>query len=277
MQKADAVQAHCRLHDVLLVEAMSYSGRVNSKKGSGGVAGASETNVHTKRRVKDLLATQVFDLNHDPYVVRTHLGSLECRLCLTLHTNETLYISHLGGRKHQRSLDIRRLLDEKALRSNHISQLGALVVSINNTPKREWSSMGRPLWTLTKIRDPDTFKLGLLLKVKCPKALAEPLFRVMSFYELSSRCQRQCRQYTSLPSGPDTEFFAKECAQRQYLVISAEPYENIAFAIPNQNEIDMPPQNTLASQEMNASYWWLWDKDIGEYFLQFLFKHSIEV
>lgn len=255
---------------------MSYSGRVNSKKGSGGVAGTSETNVQVKRRVKDLLATQVLDLNNDPYVVRTHSGSLECRLCLTHHTNESLYISHLGGRKHQRSLDIRRRLDEKELKTRSVSQLGALVVSINNTPKREWTSIGKPQWTLTKIRDPETLKLGLSLKLKCPKALAEPLFRIMSFYELSSKCQRQCRQYLDHQSGSELGIGEKECAQRQYLVISAEPYENVCFAIPNQQEIDMPLQNTLASQEMNSSYWWLWDRDAGEYFLQFLFKNATE-
>ena len=40
----------------------------------------------------------------DPYILRNHLGSLECRLCLTLHTNEGSYLAHTQGKKHQTNL-----------------------------------------------------------------------------------------------------------------------------------------------------------------------------
>lgn len=75
---------------------MDYSNRVNSKKGAGGIASAEDQNVHSKKRVQELLATHILDIDNDPYVFRNHLGILECRLCLTTHNNESSYISHLG-------------------------------------------------------------------------------------------------------------------------------------------------------------------------------------
>jgi splicing factor 3A subunit 2 len=32
------------------------------------------------------------------------LGTLECRLCLTLHVNEGSYLAHTQGKKHQTNL-----------------------------------------------------------------------------------------------------------------------------------------------------------------------------
>lgn len=40
----------------------------------------------------------------DPYFMRNHLGSYECKLCLTLHTNEGSYLAHTQGKKHQDNL-----------------------------------------------------------------------------------------------------------------------------------------------------------------------------
>ncbi len=36
--------------------------------------------------------------------MRNHLGSCECKLCLTLHTNEGSYLAHTQGKKHQDNL-----------------------------------------------------------------------------------------------------------------------------------------------------------------------------
>lgn len=40
------------------------------------------------------LALETIDLSKDPYFMRNHLGQYECRLCLTLHTNEGNYLAH---------------------------------------------------------------------------------------------------------------------------------------------------------------------------------------
>lgn len=72
-------------------------------------AGASETNVDRRERLRKL-ALETIDLAKDPYILRTHLGTLECRLCLTLHTNEGSYLAHTQGKKHQVRPLILRLL-----------------------------------------------------------------------------------------------------------------------------------------------------------------------
>lgn len=43
------------------------------------------------------LALETIDLSKDPYFMRNHLGQYECRLCLTLHTNEGNYLAHTQG------------------------------------------------------------------------------------------------------------------------------------------------------------------------------------
>lgn len=234
---------------------MDYSGRVNAKKGGGGVAGKEETNIHTRNRIKELLATQVLDLDNDPYVFRNHLGLLECKLCLTTHVSESSYISHLGGRKHQMNLEKRRVLDEKYANSNNQPR-ATTVLSINNIPKRRWDKIGKPEYKLTKVRHPESLQVGILLNVKYPKiAVDEPFFRFMSYYELSTKNQTALK---TDDSDPDTN---------QYLVVSAEPYQNICFTLPNK-EIDKPQDVT----QMSETYWWHWDNDTKEFFLQFMYK-----
>ena len=36
--------------------------------------------------------------------MKNHLGSYECKLCLTLHNNEGSYLAHTQGKKHQQNL-----------------------------------------------------------------------------------------------------------------------------------------------------------------------------
>lgn len=236
---------------------MDYSGRVNSKKGSGGVADVQETAVHTRNRIKELLATQVLDLDNDPYVFRNHLGLLECRLCLTTHISEASYISHLGGKKHLLNLQKRRILDEKS--ANKLNRTD--VVSITNVAKRSWNKIGKPSYNVTKIRNPQTLQLGLLITVKYPKLVGEPLFRFMNYYELNEQNQDSINQYNNKNS--DSDF---DGTKFQYLIIYGEPYDNICIIIPG-NTIDKP--NHL---EMSDSYWWHWDNDIKQFYLQFLYK-----
>ena len=40
------------------------------------------------------LALETIDLAKDPYFMKNHLGSYECKLCLTLHNNEGSYLAH---------------------------------------------------------------------------------------------------------------------------------------------------------------------------------------
>ena len=50
------------------------------------------------------LALETIDLSKDPYFMKNHLGSYECKLCLTLHNNEGNYLAHTQGKRHQTNL-----------------------------------------------------------------------------------------------------------------------------------------------------------------------------
>jgi len=64
---------------------------------------ASEANVNRRERLRQL-ALETVDLQNDPYLMKNHLGSYECKLCLTLHTNEGSYLAHTQGKRHQQNL-----------------------------------------------------------------------------------------------------------------------------------------------------------------------------
>jgi splicing factor 3A subunit 2 len=61
---------------------------------------ASQSNVDRRARVA-ALTTDVVDLSKDPYFMKNHIGSYECKLCLTLHSNEGNYLAHTQGKKHK--------------------------------------------------------------------------------------------------------------------------------------------------------------------------------
>ena len=53
------------------------------------------------KRIKDIFPGSVFQapnvrvlFTQDPYFMRNHLGTYECKLCLTLHNNEASYLAH---------------------------------------------------------------------------------------------------------------------------------------------------------------------------------------
>jgi len=74
-----------------------------SKPASGGIASNQDSNVDRRQRLREL-ALETIDLNNDPYFMRNHLGSYECKLCLTLHMNEGSYLAHTQGKRHQQNL-----------------------------------------------------------------------------------------------------------------------------------------------------------------------------
>ncbi|KAJ9593084.1 hypothetical protein L9F63_027674, partial [Diploptera punctata] len=45
--------------------------------------------------------------------MKNHLGSYECKLCLTLHNNEGSYLAHTQGKKHQANLARRAAKEAK--------------------------------------------------------------------------------------------------------------------------------------------------------------------
>ena len=60
------------------------------------------------------LALETIDLSKDPYFIKTHLGSYECKLCLTVHVNDGSYLAHTQGKKHQTNLARRAAMEQKS-------------------------------------------------------------------------------------------------------------------------------------------------------------------
>lgn len=244
---------------------MDYQNRAGNK--GAGIAGSSEANVDRRERLRKL-AMETIDISKDPYILRNHLGSLECRLCLTLHTNEGSYLAHTQGKKHQTNLARRAAKEAREHAFQQQTQMGLLTGpnSIDSIPKKHFIKIGRPGYKITKVREPlrdnqgeDDFapsgspggRLGLLFQIQLPeiKAGVKPLHRFMSSFE--QKIEPQTRLW-------------------QYLVVAAEPYETIAFKLQSR-EIDRSDDVVFASASSAASSrkepgtWSHWDPDVKTY------------
>ncbi|KAI8820162.1 uncharacterized protein EV422DRAFT_531880 [Fimicolochytrium jonesii] len=227
---------------------MDFQNRAGSKPGSGGVAGGSESNVDRRERLRKL-ALETIDLAKDPYFMKNHLGSYECKLCLTLHNNEGSYLAHTQGKKHQTNLARRAAKDahdsQNVGTAQHLLTDGSTTGGVGPriVPKKVAVKIGRPGYKVTKIRDPSTRQLGLLFQIQYPEAAEgiKPRHRFMSAYE-----QRQ--------EEPNRAF--------QYLLFAAEPYETIAFKVQSK-EIDTGAE---------GRFWTFWDPDARQFHLQFFFR-----
>jgi splicing factor 3A subunit 2 len=215
---------------------------VGSKPGSGGVLSQSQQNVQKKERLRKLALDQV-DLTNDPYFMRNHLGSYECRLCLTLHNNEGNYLAHTQGKRHQLNLKRRQMKLEKQNPTNSTTP----VIQNKAVVQKKVIKIGRPGYNVAKIVDPVTGQRCLLFQIMYPEIThgIQPLYRFMSAYE----------QKIDLPY--DRNF--------QYLLFAAEPYENIGFKIPN-----LPIDKGPGKFETN------WNKETNVFILKlnFLEKES---
>lgn len=219
---------------------MDFQNRVGGKTGSGGPLSEAESNVARRERLRKL-ALEAIDLTKDPYFMKNHLGTYECRLCLTLHNNEGSYLAHTQGKKHQANLG-RRAAKEAA-------QNGSLSASVPSIPKTEPARpsvmrIGRPGYKVIKVRDPITKYPGLFFQIHYPNLgpTTVPKYRFMSAFE--QKVEAPNKNY-------------------QYLIVAAEPYESVAFKIPNR-EIDN-------AEDRLFSYW---DVDNRIFSVQVIFRQD---
>eukprot|EP00559_Dactyliosolen_fragilissimus_P005735 CAMPEP_0184855282 /NCGR_PEP_ID=MMETSP0580-20130426/576_1 /TAXON_ID=1118495 /ORGANISM="Dactyliosolen fragilissimus" /LENGTH=565 /DNA_ID=CAMNT_0027349757 /DNA_START=342 /DNA_END=2039 /DNA_ORIENTATION=- len=228
---------HISLHLRLRGGMTDRQNRVGSKFGGGGQSSAQQAERERKERLRQL-ALETIDLAKDPYLMRNHLGTYECKLCLTLHTNEGNYLAHTQGKKHQANLAKRAAMEAKmkGLTQDGVGPLlseTSLAASAAAAAKRAPRvKIGRPGYEVSKSRDPLTHQRCLSFSLHFPDLSSDiqPRHRFMSCYE-----QR-------VDSPPDRRY--------QYLLIAAEPYETVAFKIPNE-KIDK-------GEGRFVSYW---DKD----------------
>jgi splicing factor 3A subunit 2 len=201
---------------------MDRQNRVGSKFGGGGVSSAQQTERERKERLKKL-ALESIDLAKDPYLVRNHLGSYECKLCLTLHRDEANYLAHTQGKKHQQGLARRAHLEKvQAHRDGIIAphsdpSSSALLPRTAGLSRRAAKlRIGRPAYQVYKSRHVETNQRCLSFEILYPEIEdnLQPRHRFMSAFE-----QR-------VESPPNRHY--------QYLLIAADPYETIAFKIPNE-------------------------------------------
>ncbi|KKY27023.1 putative splicing factor 3a subunit [Phaeomoniella chlamydospora] len=221
---------------------MDYQNRAGSKFGGGGVASQSATNADRRERLRKL-ALETIDLDKDPYFFKNHVGSFECRLCLTVHQNDGSYLAHTQGRKHQTNLARRAAKEQKeAQKDGALGIPGAFGVG-GVQVKKNMVKIGRPGYKITKTRDPVSRQVGLLFQLQYPEIApsVQPRVRFMSAFE------------QKVEDPPDKNF--------QYLLVAAEPYETCGFKL-QAREID----------RREGKFWTWWDGDSKEFWVQILFK-----
>jgi len=213
---------------------MDFQHRAGGKTGTGGVASASESNRDRRERLRQL-ALETIDIFKDPYFMRNHLGSYECKLCLTLHNNEGSYLAHTQGKKHQANLARRAAKEAKEAPSAMSNVKPSVDI-------RKYVKIGRPGYKVTKQRDPETRQQSLLFQIDYPEIADNtvPRHRFMSAYEQRVEV-------------PDRKW--------QYLLFASEPYEIIGFKVPSR-EID----------KSEGKFWVHWNKESKQFFLQFAYK-----
>lgn len=223
---------------------MDREHRPGGKTGSGPV---SDTAIALARKERQKqLALESIDITKDPYIMRNHLGTFECKLCLTIHNTEGNYLAHTQGKRHQTNL---------ARRSIFIIYLDALEnkeLSLGPKPqnrlrKNKKMSIGHPGYKVIRTQDPITHQCSLIFELTYPEIdpHIQPRHRFMSAYEQKVEA-------------PDKRY--------QYIIFAAEPYTTISFKIPNR-EIDKDEGKFISN----------WDKMRKIFTLQFYFKTKEQV
>lgn len=235
---------------------MDYQNRVGSKFGGGGPASHSATNADRRERLRKL-ALETIDLEKDPYIFKNHLGSFECRLCLTVHQNDGSYLAHTQGKKHQTNLARRAAREQKenggpggkgdidpqtGLPYGVVGAGFAALGLGGAVARKTFVKIGRPAYKISKVRDPLTRQNGMIFQIQYPKIepTVEPKWQIMSAF--AQQIETPDRSY-------------------QYLLIAAEPYETIGFKIPS-----------LPIDKREERHFSFWDPDSKEYWLQIMFQ-----
>jgi splicing factor 3A subunit 2 len=123
------------------------------------------------------------------------------------------YLAHTQGKKHQAGLAKRAAMEAKLQGKTDV---GPILPTATTAQSIQRVKIGRPGYEITKSRHYQTNQRCLSFQLHFPEidSNVQPRHRFMSAFE-----QR-------VESPPDRRF--------QYLLIAAEPYETVAFKIPNE-------------------------------------------
>lgn len=132
----------------------------------------------------------------------------------------------------------------------------------SNVQRKVFLKIGRPGYRVTKVRDKDTGKEGMMVQVHLPQIKADviPRRRFMSAWEQKREPPNKAYQYLIVRTTPSyTICYLLWCQ------VAAEPYETVAFRIPARE---------IEDESDDAGYWnWsYWDPDTKQYSFQFMFR-----
>ena len=225
---------------------MDYQSRGGSRPGAGAPASESQANVDRRERLRQL-ALETVDLSKDPYFMKNHLGSFECKLCLTLHNNEGNYLAHTQGKRHQSNLARRAAKEARDTPASSALLLAAQNKKAASLQARRTIKIGRPGYKITKSSDPVTGANSICFQIHFPEHAPgiQPRHRFMSSFEQKIE-----------PSNKDV----------QYLLFACEPYETIGFKIPN-DPVD----------KREGRFFSNWDKQRHTLTLQLYFRPASEM
>ncbi|SCV04824.1 LAMI_0H19592g1_1 [Lachancea mirantina] len=248
---------------------MDYQERAGSKKGSGGIASASQENLHRRRQVDELLGgdaevpfsfgeEEVDDATRkNPYIYKNSAGRLVCKLCNTMHMSWSSVQRHINGKKHGLNV-LRRGATNNGKQRQHVSEEEAKMKDLVKELRSEISNNGiLPKYKAVLVKDGQTGREGFAMQVDYPNDEttknhdSRPFVRLLSGIEL-----------------PDE--FSDEL---NYLVVANEPFENIGVELPKRElQID---QNTSTSETFvdglneNCTYW---NKERRQFYVQIFFQ-----
>ncbi|SCU78878.1 LANO_0A04324g1_1 [Lachancea nothofagi CBS 11611] len=250
---------------------MDYQNRAGSKKGSGGVASASQENLHRRKQVEELLregeevpysfhgvSKEAEELTKkNPYIYKNHAGRLVCKLCNTMHVSWSSVERHLEGKKHGLNL-LRRGGSAGTREQEVITEEDAQFKQEVEKLRSQIKDNGQlPHYQVARIQDPATGYRGVAIKIMYGDkgasidTEARPFVRIMSSLELSS----------------------EEGEDKKYVVVAYEPFKNVAFEIPNQElyiaEFNTSKEPSVDDFNGKCTYW---DCDELILYVQFFFK-----
>ena len=212
-----------------------------AKAGSGGVASFQQRDRQRRERLQDLLS-DIIDAKEDPYLFKNHLGKYECKLCGSRFNNEAIYLIHAQGKMHQNNLAKRAhiLAKKNGSTTNTINNIVEMDRQLLK-PKVVKNRIGQPAYRFVKQKDPETNQYSILFQLDYPEIEDDmvPRYRFMSSFEQKIE--------------PPNENI-------QYLLFGADPYNTIAFKIPNKG-ID----------QEDGKLFYHWDEDKKQFTLQIYF------
>lgn len=182
----------------------------------GGKTGTGEYNAELAKiqRANRISSLKIQDasLENNEYLFRNQYGLFECKLCCTHHRSEGSFIAHTYGKQHKRNVERRRVvLARKEAMAGGCRQI-AQPKPTSNVPKLQ--KIGEPTYYVFKQINQETGSLTILFELTYDqiRKSTSPKYRIMSAFEQKV-------------DPPDPRF--------QYVVFAAQPYNTVAFRIPN--------------------------------------------